>query len=43
MGWTNCQKIEVFPGETLGLTWSCFIVSNMGDIAANEASDAGAL
>ena len=43
MGWTSCQKMEMFPRVTLGLTWSCFIVSKMGDIAANEASDAGAL
>lgn len=28
---------------TLGLIWSCFIASNMGDIAAKEASEAGAL
>jgi hypothetical protein len=43
VGWTSCQKMEMFSSGTLGLTWSCFIASKMGEIAAKEASDAGAL
>jgi hypothetical protein len=43
VGWTNYQNVNELRGGTLGLTWSCFIASKMGDIAANEASDAGAL